>query len=72
VAFILLKDNKAGHLRDKESFRTIKPQKPVKLTIDNSKLGGNRDIGMNMRHTNHVNTCVLWLRTLSKISQDTP
>jgi hypothetical protein len=43
-------DNKIGHLRDKESFRTTKPQKPVKWTIDNSKLGSNRDIGMTMKH----------------------
>jgi hypothetical protein len=46
VAFILQKDKKTDHLRDKELFTTTKPQNTVKLTIDNSQLG------MNMRHTN--------------------
>jgi hypothetical protein len=64
--FILRKDIKTDHQRDKEIFRTTKPQKPVKLTIDNSQLNNNRDIAMNMRHMNHVNTCKLWLRTCIK------
>jgi len=63
VAFIFQKDNKTDHLRDKELFTTTKPQKPAKLTIDNSRLSSNWDIGMNMRHVNNFN---LWLRTLVK------
>jgi hypothetical protein len=41
VTFILQKDNKTDHLRDKELFTTTKPQKPVELTIDNSQLNRN-------------------------------
>jgi hypothetical protein len=41
VAFIFHKYNKTEHLRDKELFRTTKPQKPVKLIIDNSQLSSN-------------------------------
>jgi hypothetical protein len=35
-------------LREKELFTATKPQKPVKLTIDNSQ------ICMNMRHANTI------------------
>jgi hypothetical protein len=35
VAFVLQKDDKTDHLRNKENFRTIKPQGPLKLAIDN-------------------------------------
>jgi hypothetical protein len=47
VAFILQKDNKVVHLRNKKIFRTTKPQAPVKLIIDNAKLSSIRDIGTN-------------------------
>jgi hypothetical protein len=36
VAFVLQKDDKTEHPRNKENFRTIKPQEPLKLAIDNS------------------------------------
>jgi Ribonuclease G/E len=39
-------DNKVDRLRNKEIFRTTKPQAPVKLIIDNAKLSS-RDIGIN-------------------------
>jgi hypothetical protein len=35
VTFVLQKDDKTDHLRNKENFRTIKPQEPLKLAIDN-------------------------------------
>jgi hypothetical protein len=60
------------HLINKEIFRTTKPEKSAKLTIDNAQLSSNGDIGMNMRDTIHANTCILWLRTFIKISQDIP
>ncbi len=66
AAFSFQKNNKTDHLRDKELLTTTKPQKPVKLTIDNSQLSSNWDIGMNMRHANHFNTCRLWLRMFVK------
>jgi hypothetical protein len=35
VAFVFQKDDKINHLRNKENFKTIKPQEPLKLAIDN-------------------------------------
>lgn len=49
ITIILLKDNKTHHLRNKEIFRTIKPQKPAKVTLDNAQISSIRDVGMNMR-----------------------
>jgi hypothetical protein len=46
ATFSFQKNNKTDHLRDKELLTTTKPQKPVKLTIDNSQLSSNWDIGM--------------------------
>jgi hypothetical protein len=59
-------DNKTGHLKDKKLLTTTKPQEPVKLIIDNPQLRSNLDIGMNIRHSNHFNTCILWLRAFFK------
>jgi hypothetical protein len=53
------------HLRYQELCTTTKPEKPLKLTTDNSQVS-DRDIGMNMRHVNHFNTCIQWLRTIVK------
>jgi hypothetical protein len=36
VAFILLKDNGADHLRTEENLRTTKPREPIELTIHNA------------------------------------
>ncbi len=49
ITFILQKDNKTHHLRNKEILRTIKPQKPAKVTLDNAQISSIRDGGMNMR-----------------------
>jgi hypothetical protein len=47
-------------------LRTRKPQEPVKLTIDYTQLSSNRDIGINLRYMDHVNTCTLWLSIFIK------
>jgi hypothetical protein len=35
---------------NEEKFRTTMPQEPTELTIDNTQLSSNRDIGMNVRY----------------------
>jgi hypothetical protein len=63
------KDNKTNHLWHKENFRTAKSQEPEKLTIDkhqSTQFNSTRDIGMNMMHTDDVNTCILQLSTFIK------
>jgi hypothetical protein len=47
-------------MRNKKIFKIAKPQNPIKLTIHNSKLSNNKNIGMNMRHMNHFNTYILF------------
>ncbi len=66
IAFYLQKNNKTDHLKDKKLLTTTKPQESVTLTIDNPQLCSHWDIGMNMRHSNHFNTCIIWLKVFVK------
>jgi hypothetical protein len=50
---------------NKENIKTEKDGRQVKLTIDNAQVSSNRDIGMNMRQMNHVNSCILWFKNYS-------
>jgi hypothetical protein len=48
-------------MRNLKIFKLIKSQNLVKLSIHNSQLSKNKNIGMNIRHINHVNTYILFL-----------
>jgi hypothetical protein len=53
---------------NKENIKTEKEGRQVKLTIDNAEVSSNRDIGMNMRQMNHVNSCILWFENYSSLN----
>jgi len=53
---------------NKENIKTQKDGRRVKLTIDNAQVSSNRDIGMNMRQMNHVNSCILWFENYSNLN----
>jgi hypothetical protein len=47
---LFFKNNETEHVSNEEKFRTTMPQEPTELTIDNTQLSSNRDIGMNVRY----------------------